>query len=128
MNRARATAHAAAALFLAGLGLLFRVAPGPSGIYPPCAFRRITSWYCPGCGSSRALFALLHGRPAEAFHFNAFFVLLLPALLGYFAWAYARALRGRSAIWPRIPSPLLAALLFAAALFALFRNTSHPLL
>lgn len=30
--------------------------------YPPCAFHLLTGWYCPGCGGTRAVRALLHGR------------------------------------------------------------------
>lgn len=28
---------------------------------PPCLFHLITGFYCPGCGSTRAVIALLHG-------------------------------------------------------------------
>ena len=33
------------------------------GIYP-CLFHLVTGAYCPGCGGTRALLALLHGRLA----------------------------------------------------------------
>lgn len=45
---------------------------------PRCPFKALTGLDCPGCGSQRALHALLHGRFSEAWHYNA---ALLPALL-----------------------------------------------
>ena len=41
--------------------------------------RTRTGLYCPGCGSTRALYALLHGRPGEALAMN-------PLLLVVLAW------------------------------------------
>ena len=41
-----------------------------------CVFHELTGYYCPGCGSGRALRALLHGSFAEAFGYNALFLLL----------------------------------------------------
>src|SRR5690606_39698923 len=34
--------------------------PNASCIYPTCPFLYLTGWYCPGCGSLRALPALTH--------------------------------------------------------------------
>lgn len=32
----------------------------------PCLFLKLTGWYCPGCGGTRALIALISGRPADS--------------------------------------------------------------
>ena len=40
-----------------------------------CWFYELTGLYCPGCGSGRAVQALLHGRIGQAFSYN---ILLLP--------------------------------------------------
>lgn len=45
---------------------------------PQCVFKRLTGYDCPGCGTQRALHALLHGRIAEAWHYNA---ALLPGIV-----------------------------------------------
>ena len=46
------------------------------GIHIPCFFHELTGLYCPGCGSGRAVTALLHGRPAEMFSYNCMLVFL----------------------------------------------------
>lgn len=34
--------------------------PGELIIFPKCIFYSVTGWYCPGCGSQRAIHHLLH--------------------------------------------------------------------
>lgn len=49
--------------------------------FPRCPFYVLTHALCPGCGSQRALSALLHGQLAEALHDNVLLVAFLPLLL-----------------------------------------------
>lgn len=35
-----------------------------------CILRRLTGFYCPGCGGTRALLALLEGRPLRSFLYH----------------------------------------------------------
>ena len=63
---------------------LFWFNPTIAGFYLRCYFHELTGWYCPGCGTTRALHQLLHGNMAAAFRFNPLAILLLP-LVGYFA-------------------------------------------
>lgn len=54
---------------------------GPeSGMYPRCLFRQLTGLQCPGCGSQRAIHALLHGHVAEAWGHNALLLVELPLI------------------------------------------------
>lgn len=66
---------------LAGVGLLFVFNPAQSGIFPPCLFHKITGFYCPGCGSLRALHHLLHGRFVDAWRHNPLMLISLPFVL-----------------------------------------------
>lgn len=71
---------------IAVLGLLVLVAlrdPNQGGSYPICPFRQISGGLlCPGCGSMRALYAVLHGRIFVAFQLNPLGVVFFP-LIGW---------------------------------------------
>ena len=47
---------------------------------PPCVFRKATGIFCPGCGSTRALRALLGGDFLAALRYNPFSIAVLFAL------------------------------------------------
>ena len=55
--------------------------PAHLSLLPPCPFHALTGFYCPGCGSLRALHLLLHGELAGAFRMNPLLVLSLPVLI-----------------------------------------------
>src|SRR5687767_7346289 len=76
----RGIAVMVAASAIAALALLFAVDPAASSIFPPCLWRAATGWLCPGCGSARALHALLHGEIAAAMATNPLTVVALPIL------------------------------------------------
>ena len=60
------------------LRLLDPSKPG-SGL-PPCPFYALTGLYCPGCGSTRCLHALVHFDLATAWAMNPLLLLSLPAI------------------------------------------------
>lgn len=51
--------------------VLFAFDPATNAIFPSCPLRAWTGWFCPLCGTLRALHALVHGSLAGALHFNA---------------------------------------------------------
>ena len=54
--------------------------------YPlPCLFYLATGFYCPGCGSGRACYSILHLRFADAFCYNPLMTILLPLIGLYIA-------------------------------------------
>ncbi len=76
-----ATAVIAMCAALGGIWLLRTFDPNTAGSwFPSCLFHDITGWYCPGCGITRALHALVHLDVWRAFTMNALVVLSLPLL------------------------------------------------
>lgn len=67
----------------------------PGGPLPVCPTKALLGITCPGCGSMRMVYSLLHGDLGAAVHFNAVALVALPLLAGaWVAWALARW-RGR---------------------------------
>jgi hypothetical protein len=61
---------------LAGGWVLYTFPPAASTFYPRCVFHSVTGLDCPGCGSTRAVHALLHGEIGTAFRLNPFLFLV----------------------------------------------------
>lgn len=73
------------AVVLIGLAYSYFVDPTKSqGATIPCFTYTYTGLYCPGCGDTRALHALTHGRILQAFDYN----LLFPFIVIILAWYY----------------------------------------
>src|SRR5580698_9026501 len=80
---------AVAVLALTGVGvaaMVYFFNPSAYGFYPVCQFHRLTGLNCPGCGATRALYALLHGNFSTALRDNALFVIGLVAAAGRDGW------------------------------------------
>ena len=61
--------------------MLFFFSPEKFGFYPRCPLYMLTGWKCAGCGTTRALYHLLHGEFVRALELNPF----LPVIVVFFA-------------------------------------------
>jgi hypothetical protein len=67
----------------------------PGGFLPVCPTKALLGVDCPGCGSLRMLYSLMHGDVISAVRFNALAVVALGFLaVAYATWTYGR-LTGR---------------------------------
>jgi hypothetical protein len=112
----RRTTPAIILAILAGAAILLRFPPTQYSFYPQCPIHEYFGILCPGCGTTRAFAALLHGHIAEAFYLNPLTTLLLPAAL---AWIVSSR-RRQSPL--QLPPMALYTLLAVAAIFTAARN------
>lgn len=71
--------------------LYMKFDPAESVMFPRCIFHELTGLSCPGCGSQRAIHALLNLDLRGALGSNALLVLSLPFMaLLVFAWLMRR--------------------------------------
>ena len=104
------------------LGMLYFYPPWAYPFYPQCPVWALLHVRCPGCGSTRAVAALLHGDIAGALRWNALTILAIPSSLLWLAAIRVRTAEERAARAFR-PSPTaIAAGLVLVAGFTLLRN------
>ncbi|MEO6983664.1 MAG: DUF2752 domain-containing protein [Edaphobacter sp.] len=125
-------ARAAAPLVFVALivTVLLRFPPTQYSFYPQCPIYSMFHLQCPGCGTTRALAALLHGHLGTALRLNALTTLMLPVTMAYAALCYRRYLHGylRGQVravpfrWPHLPPIGIYTALAIATLFAILRN------
>ena len=116
-DRALIAASTAALVFLI-IGVCF-LEPGSTALLPPCPFHALTGLYCPGCGSTRMLYFLVHGQFALAWRENALAMLMLPIILYGLArqWTPSGA-----AVFTRIPARWITTFAAVLVLFTIARN------
>jgi hypothetical protein len=105
-----------------GVGVMvFFFNPSTHGFYPVCLFHSLTGLNCPGCGSTRALYALLHGDFRLALKDNALFVLTFAALILSGVRCLWQKTTGRATTF-NVPAKFLWLFLATAFVFAVIRN------
>jgi len=95
-----------------------------SRYYLPCFFHKLTGLYCPGCGNTRALYAILHLDFSGMVKNNALFPFLAALLIWLAAGEYLKLLFGKRILWvPRKISPVvIAVMVLAVVAFTILRN------
>lgn len=61
--------------------ILFVFDPTATHWMPQCPSHYLTGYDCPGCGTLRAIHAILHGDIAAAWHFNAALFFAVPLII-----------------------------------------------
>jgi hypothetical protein len=72
----------------------------PGGPLPVCPTKALLGIDCPGCGSLRMLYSLIHGNLLAAARFNALGLAAVVLLVwAYLAWTYGRVVGRRIRGW-----------------------------
>jgi hypothetical protein len=72
----------------------------PGGPLPVCPTKALLGIDCPGCGSLRMVYSLLHGDVLSAVRYNAIgLIAVLLLLWAYAAWTYGRLVGRRITSW-----------------------------
>lgn len=100
-----------------------------SSILPPCPFKAMTGFDCPGCGMTRGVYALMKGDPLKMLNHNILLIMLLPAVgYGFLRWTLQSF--GKATTWQPIRLPrdwMNTALVVLVIGFWVVRNLPGPL-
>jgi Protein of unknown function (DUF2752) len=80
-------------------GVLAVIDPTDPRVRVTCPFLEITGHYCPGCGSVRAMDALLRGGLGDAIGFNPLTVAAVPLVAALWAGWFRRSVTGAPRRW-----------------------------
>lgn len=72
----------------------------PGGFLPMCPTKALLGIDCPGCGTLRMIYSLLHGDVMSALRFNALALVAVVLLIVAFAiWTYGRIVDRKIMSW-----------------------------
>ncbi len=120
--RVRVAVGVALAIAIGGLALLALRDPNVPGTYPPCPTFALADVRCPGCGTLRALHALLGLDLRAAWNHNPLAVLAVPLMLWLFASLGLLVVRGHGWLAPGLPRYAPQLVLAGLVLFTVLRN------
>ena len=105
------------AIIAGAAAVLLLFPPEQYSFYPQCPIYRYLHLECPGCGTTRALAALLHGNITEAFRLNPLTTLLAAPAAVYAVFCYRKPIR-----LSHPPPSVIYATLAATVAFTIVRN------
>ncbi|HEY0459976.1 MAG TPA: DUF2752 domain-containing protein [Pyrinomonadaceae bacterium] len=109
----------------AGAAVVGYFDPTTAGFFPVCPLYKMTGLACPGCGTTRALHALLHGDIVTALDYN----LLVPFILIFFAYLFVSLfltfVRGRGLNFKPFNSKIVWSFFIFAVAFTILRNLPY---
>jgi hypothetical protein len=95
--------------------------PATDGGFIPCPFHATTGLWCPGCGLTRGVHALLTGHPLAALGENVFTPLAVVGILVVW-WAWLRRAWARSTWRPSLGAAASVTLAALLVLYGVLRN------
>ena len=98
-----------------------KIATVVSGFWPGCLLHDLLFIYCPLCGGTRAVSALMGLNFALAWQSNAFVVLVAGVGSIFYVIAWVRLLRGKEKLWI-LPGWLWISLAVLMIVFGVLRN------
>lgn len=106
--------------------LLYKIINEKYNIGIPCLFHEITKFYCPGCGITRALFAIIELDIKTALRCNLLIFILLPFLFIYMInYIYLSIKKINNDPSKIINKKIWYLLLFITILFGILRNIDY---
>lgn len=109
-------------LILLLLGFLYYLWGNITGLYLPCIIFKTTGLYCPGCGVTRMILALLQGNIKEAFQYNTALFIIFPILAPILIYQSVQYIRSGQIKFSNKLNVFLVIIVIILILFGILRN------
>jgi len=110
-------------ILLAIMGIVRRSPPDRYSFYPVCPIYSYLHFQCPGCGTTRAFAAALHGHILEALRLNPLTTVLVPIAVIHVVTRLMENRRSLEPLHTLQPAPRITyALLGMSVIFTIARN------
>lgn len=119
--KAAAVLISAAVLIL----ILYFIDPTKYTYYPPCYFKTITGYLCPGCGGIRGFHLLFNGCFLDAIRHNLLILIFIPIIAYYLLIKFVLLFFDKK--FPPFNPPLLIVIILIVIiiLYAILRNSPY---
>ncbi len=92
----------------------------------PCMIYETTGLYCPGCGITRSIIALIHLDLYQSFRYNPLIFILYPVLIPYIIYeGYICLFNKDDKITKKIPNKAIYLLLIIIIVYGILRNIDY---
>lgn len=91
-------------------------------IYIPCQFKKITGYYCPGCGITRMIKALFCFDFYQAFRFNPLVFISLPFIIFFYLESIFTK---KEPLYNRIPNKIWVVIIIIFIVYGFLRNIPY---
>lgn len=91
-------------------------------IYIPCPIKKITGYYCPGCGITRMMKALLCFDFYQAFRFNPLVFISLPFIIFFYMESIFTK---KEPLYNRIPNKIWSVIIIIFIVYGVLRNIPY---
>ena len=90
--------------------------------YIPCPIHELTNLYCPGCGVTRMLLAILRLDFYKAFRYNPLAFILLPVAIVLVIDNLYKSYKNKTPIYKKIDDKIWYILIFILIVYGILRN------
>lgn len=92
------------------------------GIGIPCPIHALTGLYCPGCGISRMMLALIRGDFGDMFRYNLVLPFILPVLAVLIVYDEVKYIRYGSIVAGKIHNSICIIIIAVLLVYGVIRN------
>ena len=104
------------------IGLIYLILTHFTNFYIPCPIHFITDFYCPGCGITRMILAILRLDFYKAFRYNPLLFILMPFIIILLIDYIYSNYKNKTPLYKKIDNKIWYILIIILVIYGILRN------